>query len=204
MPGETDVVNVALHLIGGTRIVDLGDGTKNANIANDIYTEVRDNLLRSHPWNFATKRVQLAQLVATPAFEFDFAYALPADWIRTISVHHNDAGFGTLLYRAEFLGSQRVIVASADQCWMRYIYQVEDPNQMDPAFRRALELSLAKDLSIALASSNRLQNDLDVQATRAINAARSADAMGAFPEMRPRGSWARSRGGRARNDFLND
>ena len=56
MPAETDIVNVALRKIGATAITALDDGSTNANIAQDLYDEIRDSLLRSHPWNFATKR----------------------------------------------------------------------------------------------------------------------------------------------------
>ena len=98
MPAVTDIVNKSLRMIGATRITSLTDGSTNANAANDIYTEVRDELLRSHPWNFATKRAKLAQSATTPTFEFDYAYPLPSDWIRTVSVHDNDPRYGTLFY----------------------------------------------------------------------------------------------------------
>ncbi len=199
MPGETDVINVGLQLIGATPITSVSDGTPSANAAGDIYTEVRDTLLRAHPWNFATKRAKLAQSATTPVFEFDYGYPLPADWLRTISVHNNDAGSGTILYRMEIIGTQRAIVTSSDPVYLRYIYQVTDPNQMAADFRRALELALGRDLAVKLASSNALQNQLAIQATRMLAQARSSDAMGAFPEQRPRGSWANSRGGRARD-----
>ena len=204
MPGETDLVNVSLQLIGATPITSLGQGTPSANAADDIYTEVRDDLLRSNPWNFATKRVKLAQSATTPIFEFDFAYPLPADWIRTVSVHDNDAGYGTLYYRMEIVNNQRSILTSRSELWLRYVFRVTDPNLMASDFRRALEVALARDLAISLGASNRMQNDLSVQATRTLARARSSDAMGAFPELRPRGSWAQSRGGRRRNEFLSD
>ena len=60
MASETSIANVALRLIGGTRITSLAQGTPNANAVADIYTEIRDNILE-FPWNFATKRVQLGQ-----------------------------------------------------------------------------------------------------------------------------------------------
>ncbi len=204
MPSETDVVNVGLRLVGASPITSLTDGSESANAANDIYTEVRDDLLRSHPWNFATKRQKLAQSSTTPTFEFDYAYPLPSDWLRTVSVHDNDAGYSTVLYRMEDISGQRAIVTSASEVWLRYIYQVTDPNLMPADFRRALALSIARDLAVPLASSNTLQDQLSKAADRAIARARSSDAMGSFPELRPRGSWASSRGGRRRNDFLSD
>lgn len=204
MPGETDLANVSLRLIGQTTITNRTDGSDTANTIDDLFDEIRDDLLRSHPWNFATKRQKLAQSSTTPAFEFDFAYPLPADWIRTISVHSNDAGHGTLLYRMEYIGTQRAIVASADEIFLRYVYQVTDPNLMAPDFRRAFEVALARDLAVPIASSNTLQEQLSAQFIRKIAQARSSDAIGAFPELRPRGSWANARGGFRKDDFLSD
>ncbi len=204
MPGVTDVINLGLRRIGATPIVSLTDGSESANAADDIYTEVRDDLLRSNPWNFATKRIKLAQSATTPVFEFDFAYPLPADWLRTISVHDNDAGWGTLLYRMEQVDGQNAIVASSSEIWLRYVSQVTDPNLMAPDFRTALSDAIARDLSIPLASSNALHESMSTRADRSLAKARSSDAMGGFPELRPRGSWASSRSGRRRNHFLSD
>lgn len=204
MPGVTDVINKSLRLIGASPITSLTDGSTSANAADDVYTELRDELLRSHPWNFATKRVQLAQSATTPIFEFDYGYPLPSDWLRTISVHDNDAGHGTILFRMEIVGTQRAIVTSSDAVYLRYVYQVTDTNLMTPDFRAALESALARDLSIPLASSNTLFELMSKKADRLLNQARSTDALGASPELRTRGSWAASRGGRRRNDFLSD
>lgn len=204
MPSETDVINLGLRRIGATSIVSLTDGSTSANVAGDIYETLRDDLLASHPWNFATKRQELAQSVTEPAFEFDHAYALPSDWLRTVSVHDNDAGHGTILYRMEEINGQKSIVTSSDEVWLRYVYQVTDANFMTADFRSALAFVIARDLSIPLASSNTLHDQMEKMATRAIAKARSTDAMGSFPELRPRGSWAASRSGRRRNDFMSD
>ena len=204
MAGETDVINAGLHLVGASSIISLTDGTKSANVADDIYTELRDDLLRSHNWNFATKRVKLAQSSTDPVFEFDRAYPLPADWIRTVSVHDNDSGFSTVFYRMEIVNNQRSIVASREELWLRYVFQMTDPNLMSPDFRRALELSLGRDFAIPLASSNSLQESLENRADRKLAQARSSDAMGAFPELRPRGSWANRRGGGRSDNFTSD
>ena len=204
MSSETDVVNVALRLIGAKTIVSLTDGSDNASVVEDIYTETRDDLLSSHPWNFAIKRVQLARISTAPAFEFDYAYALPSDWLRTVSVHDNDAGHGTVLYRSEQVTGQKALVSSSDSVYLRYVSMVTDTNLMPPDFRRALALSLARDLSIPLASSNTMYEQFTRESARALTRARSSDGMGSFPELRPRGSWASSRAGFKRDDFLSD
>ena len=204
MSSETDVINRGLRSIGATRITSRTDGSNSANVADDIYDEVRDELLRCHPWNFATKRTQLSQSATDPEFEFDYAYPLPSDWIMTISVHNNDAGHGTVLYREEFVGSQKVIVASSDQLYLRYVYRVTDANQMSADFRTALSYAIAQALAIPLASSNTLEGTMAKRARSALLRAQSRDALGGYPELRPRGSWASSRGGRKKDDFLSD
>ena len=205
MPGETDVINVALRLIGEGAITSRTDGSDTANTVDDIYDDVLDDLLRGHNWNFATKRAQLAQAATAPTFEFDYAYGLPADWVRTISVHDNDAGYGTLFHRMEYAGNDQLcIVTSASECYLRYVAQLTDPNKWQADFRRAMSLALARDLAVPIAGSNTLQDQLDKQFRKKYAQAMTADAQGSFPELRPRGKWASARGGYYQNNFLND
>ena len=195
MASETDIANRALRLLKAERITSLTDQSKNANVANDVFTEVRDELLRSHNWNFATKRAKLAQSSTAPTFEFDNAYPLPGDWLRTVSIYDNDAGAGTLLWREEEVNAQGVIVTSADEIWIRYIYRVTDPNRMSADFRAALSYALALAMpGISNLSASR-EDALDRRAMRVIRKAKHSDAVGSVPESRPAGSWITVRGG---------
>jgi hypothetical protein len=194
MPSETDVANVALRLVGGTRITSFTQATPNANAINDIYSEIRDNLLE-FPWNFATQRVELARLTTTPSFKFDYGYALPSDWIYTISVHDNDGGFGTIDFREEQLAGQKVLTTDSSAVYLTYVKRETNPNLMPPSFRIALSSALARNLAITIANSNVLEDQLAARAEKDLAKAKSIDAMGSFPEPRPRGSWANSRNG---------
>jgi hypothetical protein len=194
MPSETDVANVALRLVGGTRITSFTQATPNANAINDIYSEIRDNLLE-FPWNFATQRVELARLTTTPSFKFDYGYALPSDWIYTISVHDNDGGFGTIDFREEQLAGQKVLTTDSSAVYLTYVKRETNPNLMPPSFRIALSSALARNLAITIANSNVLEDQLAARAEKDLAKAKSIDAMGSFPEPRPRGSWALSRNG---------
>ena len=184
-----------MRLLKANRITSLTDGSNNANAANDVFTEVRDNLLRSHNWNFGQKWAKLAQLSTTPVFEFDNAYALPSDWIRTVSVHDNDAGISTLIYREGEVDGQGVILHSADELWMRYIYRVTDPNRMAADFRMAFSYALALAIPGVSNLSAAREERLEKRATTRLRRAKHSDAMGSAPERRPVGSWVTSRGG---------
>lgn len=195
MSSDTDIVNVSLRLLKAQRIASLTDGSNGANAANDVFTEVRDDLLRSHNWNFATKRQKLAQSATAPTFEFDNAYPLPADWLRTVSVHNNDAGAGTVLYREEEVDDQGAIVTSADELWIRYIYKVTDANRMTADFRKAFSYALALAIPGVPNLSTSREDLLERAAARLLRRAKHSDAVGSAPESRPAGSWVTVRGG---------
>lgn len=196
MASETDIANQAMRLLKAGRITSLVDGSTNANAANDVFKEVRDSLLRSHNWNFAQKWAKLAKSSTEPIFEFDNAFALPADWVRTVSVHDNDAGVSPPpLYREGEVAGQGVILSSADELWMRYVYKVTDPNRMSPDFRTAFAYALALAVPGVSNLSAAREDRLDARAESKLRKAKHSDAVGSSPEKRPVGSWITARGG---------
>lgn len=134
------VINSALIKIGETPILSVDDGSKEANLAKARYEEVRDVVLRMHPWNCAMARVSLAPLTTVPAFDFTAEFQLPSDCIRLISIDES------IDYRIEGLK----ILADASELNIKYIQRVTDPNQLDVLCAEAVSLYLAWDLSYAL------------------------------------------------------
>src|SRR5690242_18224950 len=96
MTTETEIVNSALRRVGGKRIMDISEPVGAAGIASDVFASERDSLLRSGTWNFAVTRAQLAPLSTTPVFGFQYAFAIPSDNMRIISVQDNSFGDGTI------------------------------------------------------------------------------------------------------------
>src|SRR3954462_4683418 len=102
MPTETELVNAALRKGGGAkRILALTDSVGSAGIASDVLESERNDLLRDGVWNFTITRIELAQLSDLPVFGWEFAYALPSDCQRVVSVSDNDAGTGITPYKIE-------------------------------------------------------------------------------------------------------
>jgi len=193
MSDQTDVVNVALRQIGAARITSLTDGSNEATTANDLWGEALDDVLRSHNWNFATRRQKLAAAANAPAYEFDYAYPVPSDWVRTVSVHDNDGGDGTITFREEYQDGVRCILASSTDLYLRYVARITNVGLMPPDFRRALAMHLAMDMAIPLANSAIVLQTMQGLYERALTKAMSADARGASPESRPPGSWISTR-----------
>ena len=69
----------------------LSDTNKSAKFCNKQYEILRDEVLYSHPWNFAMTRAELTQTANTPEFEWDYEYELPSDVLRVLDVSNNEA-----------------------------------------------------------------------------------------------------------------
>lgn len=185
MASVVGICNSALIKLGATPVMSLNDGSKNANLCNAQFERLRDELLRSHVWNFASARRSLAQLAESPSFGFDYAYQLPSDWLRTVSVHDDDAGRGAVEYKIE----GRRLLSNASGIHLRYIREVTDPNDMDAAFRETLAWKIAADLALPITQSTTTREQMTEGLRRALANARSVDAIEDFPEAFPESDW---------------
>lgn len=195
MPDEVDVANMALGFLKVQKITSLTQKVKNSNAVQAIFDLVRDDLLYSHPWGFATRWVKLARLSNVPEAEFDYTYSVPTDWLRTVRICDNDAGRGTAEFREGYIDDKTVIMSSASELWMEAILLVTDVNRWSPGFRRLMAESLARDLAKDLANSTTLYDKYEKSARRKLAQARSINSMGQKPRQLPRGTWADARGG---------
>lgn len=199
MPTETELVNSALRKGGGVkRIMALTDAVGTAGIASDILAQERDDLLRAGVWNFAVTRVKLGQLATLPAFGWAFAYGLPSDCERVVSVHDNSAGTGAVPYKLESILQPdnsyiNAVVSDANTIYLRYCRQITDPNLMTVSFRQVLILRMAKIFAISIAKSNPLFQALDAEEQKAFRKAMSVDGIEDMSDPLPEGSWASSR-----------
>jgi hypothetical protein len=160
------IVNNALIRIGASAITSLTENSEAARAANLVYEQIRDATLRDHIWNFAVKRIALAQEVDTPAFEYSFQYALPSDCLRVLQMQEKD-----MIYKIE----GRKLLTDEGSAKIMYISRVTDPNEFDAMFVEALSARLAAELSIPLAESSTLyQNMMEIYRIK-ITDARSVD-----------------------------
>jgi len=195
MATEAGICNSALSKLGNNRIVSLTEGTPAANLCIEQYGKLRDHLLRAHDWNFAASRVKLAQLSSVPAFGYQFQYALPADWMRTISVHAEDSRNHPITdYATESTDAEgRVLRADHAEVYLRYVRKLTDPNVMDPAFREALAWRLAMELAVPLAKSGSLRDRMERGFEDSLAVAKSVDGQDDPPQVLPSGGWITAR-----------
>lgn len=84
MASKVDICNFALQNLGANSITSIDEGTTEANECKLRYNSSRRALLQMHQWNFAIKRVALARDTATPAFNYNYQFTMPADYLYMI------------------------------------------------------------------------------------------------------------------------
>jgi hypothetical protein len=145
MASTVDICNGALNQLGATTILSLTEDSKNARLCNSRYTQVRDGLFRTHPWNCLQKRVELAADTDAPAWGFSYAYTLPADCLRLLRI---------LDYNSNYKVEGRKILSNTSSMKILYIGRITDPNEYDELLRETLSASLAADIAFAVTSNN--------------------------------------------------
>jgi len=192
-----DIVNSALIKLGQKRIVALDEGSERADVANQQYEAIRNNLLHSHVWNFATIKKKLAQSAIIPVYEFEYQYPVPADFLRLITLSADDAGVSQPRYRLAYDATDgRVAMTDVTEVWLTYVAEVTDTERMPPSFKEALAWALAEDLAQKITASNTMMQLTSQKAESALRIAKSADGIEQYPQRRNEGSWTSVRRGR--------
>jgi len=152
MADETSIANLALAKLGISPIMALTDDSKQAQFANRFYSQTRDEVLSSHRWNFAMRRLTLNRLATAPDFEWDFAYQLPADCLRVVQLN----GYEPNEQQGEFAIEADRLFTDSEEANVRYIARVTDGSLYPPLFSQALATLLASRLAGPLTGSREL------------------------------------------------
>jgi hypothetical protein len=145
---QVQITSAALIKIGAAPIQSFTDDTAEAEIANNLYTIVRDGILSSHPWSFATKQVALARLETDPIADYDASFQLPSDFLRALS-----AGVGSRGQGIDYRITADKLHANADEINLTYIY-IPNESEFPPFFEQALIAKLAADFCIPLTENS--------------------------------------------------
>ena len=151
MASTVDICNGALNQLGATTILSLTEDSKNARLCNSRFTQVRDAVFRSHPWNCLQKRVELAADTTAPAWGFSYAYTLPADCLRLLRILDYDSN-----YKVE----GRKILSNTSSMKILYIGRITDPNEYDELLRETLSAALGADIAFAVTSNNQTATNM--------------------------------------------
>lgn len=169
MANQVEICNSALTMIGTQPIMSLDDGNEQAKLCKNHIGSSQQIVLRAHRWNCATKRVILAPLVTTPAFEYSNEFQLPAQCLKVLKI---DPSINTA-YRIE--GT----LVRADSTQLELIY-IEDPlaktEDLDSMCAESISAYLAWKICYALRQSTKLREQLFTDYHNTLRTAKSMDA----------------------------
>ncbi len=84
MASKVEICNFALQNLGANNITSLNENTTEAIECNLRFDSSRRALLQMHLWNFAIKRAVLNRETSTPAFNYNYQFALPSDFLYAV------------------------------------------------------------------------------------------------------------------------
>ena len=180
MATEVSICSNALRKLGDSPITALTEDTERARLCNALYEPARDSLLRSYAWNFAITRAELAQISATPAFEYSHQYALPTDpfCLRVLKMEFDDYEF-----KIENLAGQgRVLLTNEGTANIIYIAKITDPKLFDSIFVDTLTAKLASEMAYPITNSAALQKEMERVYKLKLTEARSIDSTEGFTD----------------------
>lgn len=153
MASVVEICSNALGLLGDDPIVSLTEDNARARLCNRFYANMRDAVLRSHPWNCAKERQALAQLSTAPGFGYTYQYTLPTNpyCLRVWQLNDKTAAFKI---------EGRKLLADISEVSILYIARITDPNRFDALLYAALEWRLAMQMAIPLKGSRQLFKDM--------------------------------------------
>jgi hypothetical protein len=147
-----DVVNESLGLVGKDPITDLEDTADPVAIKSSMYFgSLLRSLLRSHTWNFAIDRVDLAENATAPISGFSHSFALPVNCFRVLGVNEGprDEPSG-VAWKLE----GRNLLTDEATARIRFVKWQSDPNYWDGSFYQAFVSLLGARLATAFNSDS--------------------------------------------------
>jgi len=183
MTSDVSICNLALSRIGHDEITSLAENNPAAKACSREYEVCRDTLLRAHTWNFAVRRVQLAQLTTKPVFEYAREYHLPDDCLRVVSVDCVEP------YRIE----GRKLLTDAATVKIEYVARITDPTQFDVLFVDTLAYLIAARIAPRLMDNASMVRELYQAYEAMLREARYTDSLEGTVRNIDAGYWVESR-----------
>lgn len=156
MASVIGICNIALSSIGISRSINsLYEQSKEAGACSLHFDGCRDSVLADFDWNFATKRVALAD-TGNPPPDWQYAYQYPTDCLRITELMVPDNRYPLADQRIKYEtgvnsdGTGKLIYTDQNAAWLKYVMRITDVNLFDSLFAEALAWRLAAAINMQL------------------------------------------------------
>lgn len=175
MTTPVSICSNALLMLGDHPISSFEDGTDRARLAANLWEPVRDFVLRAHPWNCAIKRVALSPDVTAPAFDWAYAYTLPEDYLKALSI-------GEQMREGEYRIEGRKLLCDDNPLLLRYVFKNENVGSYDSMLVWALTSCMRSVFAYGITQSGSMEELLTNTLRPILRQARAVDGQEDTPE----------------------
>ena len=199
MATQLDICNLALLRLGQGQIGAMTEQSKEAQYCLKFWDADRRASLRDYAWNFATPDPALLALLPNTPVDFAYAYQLPADCLRALTIFNpimlregllgvvdisdvSSAAFDNLAQQilAELtffkIRKNRVLVTNMQNAYLVYTADITDTSKYDDQFVEALSYRLAIDLALPITANPQFASTMTSLYRGSLLAARKSDA----------------------------
>ena len=177
------ICNYALNEIGHSSVItDLEEQSTAATRCNLVYDRIRTSLLQSHPWSFVVKTKQLAQSGLTPPNYWEYAYQMPGDGLKILSLYDtvwDRESTRRIDYEINVQTSAgqdyQIIYTDLKDAYARYIIDSENPQVWPQYFVDALYMRIAASICLPMTGDQSMTRDLAARASAMEDLARRQD-----------------------------
>lgn len=140
---EVSICNQAMVELGANTFSSRTEQNSEAIACNNVFDNLRRELISSHPWNFAMKQVELAESASTPVLQFDHQFAVPSDRLRLWKV----------LDDGNYRDMENLILTDKTTCKIVYIFDNTDVTTWPPYFISLFVAALVAKLAYPITES---------------------------------------------------
>ena len=192
MATAIQISNIALNNIGDGTITDFKDPNARARACKLRFEDVRDAVLRAHPWNCMTHRMELKlNKEYTPPFEYDYAYDVDNTIIlRVLGLYESD------VFDYPFKVEGQFLLTNATTAKIKYIKRptsIDDTQDFDAQLVQAIAMSLASEIAMDLTGQAQIRDLMLGKYQQVLSEARSIDAQVGTADVIESNEWVESR-----------
>lgn len=173
---DINICSRALLKLGAEGITSFEEGSAESEVASNLYPLIRDSLISSYTWSFATAQKLLPRLTDAPQSDYQYAYQLPNDFLRVIS-----AGIGNRGRGIEYRIFENRLHTNANEVNLTYIFRPHE-GSFPAFFTEALVSKLAAEFCLPLTESTTRAAALLEKSENDIKRARITDAQQSTPK----------------------
>jgi hypothetical protein len=166
MATGVSICSNALLMLGANTINSFDDDSDRAKTASNLWPSFVDSILRKHYWNCAKKQVVLSPDSEAPAFDWDYQFTLPSDWVRTLQV-------GKYRQPDDYEHVGRKLLMATNVLYLTYISN--DATNYDTELVNVLELGMAARMAYAITQSASLRDSFAAEYRDALRIAKAID-----------------------------